>query len=391
MTDPARPTSPPGPRNLSSIPSLPPIEIPRPTFVSSKHDPSSALSTMDSDDPAPSSAHLSEESYATAYTSPFPVTAGDSYKDDLAIGTFKPFDRGAHQGSPGVRGLAKSMSVDSFIKERRVEQLPFDSDNTTRSASPADSVSTSLRTIGPSSQHRLSAGDSETDHGQHGQHGQYEQGSSNAHSRPPSTPPTSKLPDLPSTPPTPGRSDTTVHRSSSRRMNRVSNVGGRSFAPMTEDDPDSSPEDSDFEPILSGRSSLIQTRDNLRRQALGPKRSGSLPSSSALPTKLMIPNRNSRMLSSSITGSHTNVTTKNLPIRGTYAPRAPTVYAPPLKNKLSMPASFEPTSPSQQSRLRSQSIGEKSTSGGPYDGGFLRADLSVDTRNLQVQVSFVTS
>lgn len=274
------------------------------------------------------------------------------------------------------------MSVDSFIKERRVEQLPFELDNTTRSASPADSVSTSLRTIGPSSQHRLSAGDSEMDHGQVTQ---YEPASSSAHTFPPSTPPASKLPELPSTLPPSGRPDMTVHRTNSQRMHRVTSLGGRSFAPMAEDDADSSPEDSDFEPQISGRSPLTQTRDDLRKKALGPKRSGSLPSSSPLPTKLMIPNRNSRILGSGIVSSHTNITTKNLPIRGTYAPRPPPVHAPPLKNKLSMPASFEPTSPSQQSRLRSQSIGEKSTFGGPSDGGFLRADLSVDTRNLQVQ------
>lgn len=382
-TDPTRPASSPGPRNFSSIPPLPPIEIPRPTFVSSKRDDASSTpSAMDSDDPGPSSAHLSEESYATAYTSPFPVTAGDAYEDDEDVDPFKAVtvDPSIHDGLPGVRGLAKSMSVDSFIKKRAEQQRPFDLDNSTRSASPADSVSTSLRTVGPSSQHRLSS---------EGDYMQYEQGPSNnnRHSRPPTSPPATMLPELPpSRPQTTGR--LTLHRSNSRRMNRVSSVGGRSFAPMTQDDPDSSPEDSDFEPMQSNRGGpLSQTRDELRRQALGPKRSGSLPSSSALPTKLTIPNRNSRTISSSMAGSYTNITTKNLPIRGAYAPRPPTVHAPPLKNKLSMPASFEPSSPSQQSRMRSQSIGDKSTtSGGSYDGGLLRADMSADTKNIvQVQ------
>ncbi|KAL5527520.1 hypothetical protein ACEPAG_6321 [Sanghuangporus baumii] len=257
---------------LPSIPSLPPLDIPRSNFTSSPnvlHTNPSSAHPPNSDDVLPNSAELSVESFTTACSSPVaPANTVDSSGSDNPTPTTQ---------SPTARNLSKSLSVDSFVREQHHQR-----DATVHTALPEAS-----RTVGQSKSHsRLQSFDPKTERRQAEQ--------------PSGWKPTDQPPPLP-----PRNLSAPALRTLAQRVKRQSRQSGR--VNRSEDEVESSPcEDSEFEQSHSGGGKVLTKASRIRRRLSIPKRSGSMPVSRI---SSELPGARARKAAAAIPAELKNITT----------------------------------------------------------------------------------
>lgn len=231
----------PGTVCLPTIPTLPPIEIPQSNIHSSSItvDNVTTLSVPDVDDTLPNSAKFSEESYATACSSPVAIHSESQIDDVLESTHFTQIV------SP--RALLKSLSVDSFIREQRRRD--------SGSISPTDT--TSALTAGTHSNHeRLSAIDPDMDYWR-----------STLRSDPQFYPVATaeQLVNVEST-----------FRTAAQKVRSSSVLGGNTGHVTTEDENESSThEDTEVERVAA--TNKVITTSSLRQRLSAPRRAGSMP------------------------------------------------------------------------------------------------------------------
>ncbi|KAH8118477.1 ras GEF [Phellopilus nigrolimitatus] len=283
-----------GNHRLPTIPSLPPIEIPR-TNLHPPHNAlgdSSSLRVPESDDNQALSGRRSEESFTTAYTSPLAVNSADSFTAEVLNAT-----QSMHT-PPSLRSIPKSLSVDSFVREQQQR----------RDSAGASPVET-LRSAGPSKTHnRLSSVDPRMGR------------------RLTEESPEKLLPVAPGL------------RTLAQRVKRRYSTA--------EDEPESSAyEDSEFEQGHSG-GKVVGRAGEMRKRLATPKRSGSMPMSK-MPPQLVIPTQPTRKVPGvSPAASLANINTAHNAPRAQVAPEK----SPTLRTKASAPTPLDTT------RGRSQSI-----------------------------------
>ncbi|KAI5124751.1 hypothetical protein M0805_005385 [Coniferiporia weirii] len=293
---------------LPTIPTLPPIQIPRSSIPRpSPHAPDdNALRVPESDDNQPISARHSDESFATACTSP--LVADETSSGAETLDATHPM----HDHS-SLRTLPKSLPVDSFVRERQDRR-----DAKAPLAEP-------LRAAGSSKRHsRLPSVDPESS-GQWRIEQLPERSLVSATSSP-------RHPISPS-----------IHSLIQRRSRRSD------FAMMEDEIESSAYEDSEFEQGHSGDGRVGERAGEMRRRLIPPKRSGSMPVSRASPQPL-IPPRTRKVPSVNPHPILTNINTTITTIRPTTIPER----SPPLRSKASAPTPLDP------SRSRSRSIGAQS-------------------------------
>lgn len=371
-----------GPSRLPSIPTLPPIQIPRNTLHPS---PSSApdgglgaatkgASSLRADDPQPSSTR-SEDSFATARTSDSP---SDVAPPDTGSTAFTA--RGAQgpssaspaspppppplsgSGSGTLRTLPKSLSVDSFHREQRQQRDGALPDyEASRASSPGSKAHSRLSTTDPPAERPATSS-----------------GISVSESVVRPAPPPLPLVSVPST------SSTSTSRISvsagirtlAQRVRRRSRHGhGGSFAEEEENE-SSAHDDSEFEQgrssstgpggkmnnsNVAGKASEAQTPS--RRRLVPPKRSGSMPSSRSPIASPAARNRKGTV------GAHPTLPSINTAIA--IAQTNVVTDSPSLRSKASAPT------PLDTSRSRSHSIGAQSDES-IYKRSKMQASTSAD-------------
>lgn len=331
-----------GTHGLPSIPTLPPIEIPHsdlsPALTSSGS--GSKAYRRESEDNQPSSAALSEESYATACSSPLATPA--EYFGDGVMADSRP------QQSASSRVLSKSFSVDSFARDQQLRS--------SGSTSPTDS----MRTAGPSSnKNRLSIIESEVVERWRAMEAE----------------------QRPAPQQRPSSSSGSGIRGFASRVRRQSRLHHPSAGNRTrEDEIDSSTyEDSEIE--LGGQENRAVTKTKeLRRRLLAPKRSGSTPTPSMNErVQLPAPSR-SRRLSSMVPNAKQLLPDTNK-AAATQVANGP-LRSPVLRSQASAPTSL--SSP----RIRAQTLNHK-----PDDHTKRPARppvaLHIDTENLSVRNQYI--
>ena len=309
-----------GNHRLPSIPTLPPIEIPRPNIQSALN-PSdgngTTLRAPENDDGLPSSGQLSAESFMTACSSPVvPANAPDSPQPETSS-TSQSTPIGY---SPTTRSLSKSFSVDSFVREqqqhREAAGLP---------------PSEPQRAVGQSKSHsRLQSFDPKMERRQ---------------SEQPSGRKSTELP-----PPLPPRSIAApALKTLAQRVKRRSRQSVPGQTNISEDEVESSPyEDSELEQSRLGGGKVPTKVSNMRRRLTTPKRSGSTPLSRS-------PSQSQGPRPRKVPGVSPNANLAN--INTAVAVQQPPFYerSPQLRTKASAPTPLEATN-----RARSYSVGTQS-------------------------------
>lgn len=335
---------PQGTHRLPSIPTLPPIEIPQPdpSTTADSSGNRSISHSQESEDNQPSSAALSEESYATACSSPLATPAEYFGADALNI-------------SPSVqsgtsRALSKSLSVDSFVRDQQ--------QSGSGTASPTDS----MRTAGPSrNKNRLSIIEPEMVE-------RWRTVGAEQHS------------NIAALQPRPSASSPSGFRGFASRVKRHSRLhrpsaGNRGI----EDEFDSSAyEDSEHEYGNQGSRAAAKAKE-LRRRLLTPKRSGSTP----LPgmqdrVQLPAPSRSRRLSSFTSTAKQSSPEANKLIATHTAVKTTP-LRSPTLRSQASAPTSL--ASPKSRRHSSEHRLDDQVKRPGRHP-----VALHIDTENLSVRL-----
>ena len=324
---------------LPKIPPLLPLEIPRNTLDDSEPTSSEQwLNSPEKDRAGAGSLSVSAESFTTARTSssPHAVTADDSMNPPAGT-QYSP--TAVFSGQTTLHTLPKSTSIDSFVREqRRRRESPYASPITpealqetpTASGSLASKRHSRLQSVDPSSSRYCSEIDKQTQSTQTANQGVY-----------------------------PKPSGPSTLRALAMRVKGTSRVLGSSGVPASEDDLESSPyDDSEFEQGHSRAGRKIseaqyqhQQQQRMSSSTLTPKRTGSVSvsrtsSRSSTPRNRVAP----------APGHNVNLASINTAVAA--AARSdvvPEYVSPPLRSKLSEPASLDTAS-----RSRSYSVGTQS-------------------------------
>ncbi|THH12356.1 hypothetical protein EW145_g71 [Phellinidium pouzarii] len=294
----------PGNIRLPTIPTLPPIQIPRSSLQSSLSALSdgASLNVSESYPKQILSPKLSEESFTTACTSPVVTNETDSFTAEVLNATH------SMHGNPSLRTLPKSLSIDSFVREQQQHR-----ENAATEPVRAGALSKShnrLSSIDPSMERRRSEQASER--------------------------------ESPGSPPTPKPSVAPNIRTLGPRRS-LHDV-------LAEDEYESSTyEDSEFEQgYLEGRA-VGRVGDMRRRLVPPPKRAGSMPVSK-MSNQPSVSARTRKVPGASHYPVLSNINTSITSVRSSATPE----WSPLLRSKISV------ATPLDAVRSRSRSIGTQS-------------------------------